>query len=361
MKKLNTESFKRIILRGDNSIIASNLNSTISFTLGSDRFFQILKDSNHQKISLRLNEIIFSKQKTNSCSVGFKKNYSYLDFLSAHIDGYYFLRLDIVKFFHSITQSDIKDLLSNFFEKGENDETSPLNIAMAAVLYKLPEDGEDKLLKGRRFLPIGYPTSPNISNLIFRKIDILIQKYCENKNIKYTRYADDLLFSSKSSNFLHSEIFEREIAVYLNILLLKINKKKIIKSENTISLNGYTIQNKRPTKKSDFFSEKYHIGAIRLSNKKLNKIKKLIYFLRCGKPPYFIMNKLFKNTRRKEKIQDFTLDFQLKFYKDQLRNKIIGYRSYMIFFIKYNEKNKCIHEKDIKKYKDILLKLEKYI
>lgn len=44
-------------------------------------------------------------------------------------------------------------------------------------------------------LPQGAPTSPMLSNIVFKYYDDKIFEYCKNLNIRYTRYADDLTFS----------------------------------------------------------------------------------------------------------------------------------------------------------------------
>lgn len=45
-------------------------------------------------------------------------------------------------------------------------------------------------------LPQGAPTSPMLSNLVLKRTDGMIYAYCHKKGITYTRYADDLTFSS---------------------------------------------------------------------------------------------------------------------------------------------------------------------
>lgn len=44
----------------------------------------------------------------------------------------------------------------------------------------------------------GYPTSPTIANIVMRGFDKTMSEYCKEKEINYTRYADDLAFSSKT-------------------------------------------------------------------------------------------------------------------------------------------------------------------
>lgn len=45
-------------------------------------------------------------------------------------------------------------------------------------------------------LPQGAPTSPMLSNIVFKCIDDGIFHYCSARGIMYTRYADDMVFSS---------------------------------------------------------------------------------------------------------------------------------------------------------------------
>lgn len=45
-------------------------------------------------------------------------------------------------------------------------------------------------------LPQGAPTSPMLSNLVAKKLDILLFEYAQENGFVYTRYADDLAFSA---------------------------------------------------------------------------------------------------------------------------------------------------------------------
>jgi len=46
-------------------------------------------------------------------------------------------------------------------------------------------------------LPQGTPTSSHIANLVFLDIDFQLLEFCKKHNIKYTRFVDDLTFSSQ--------------------------------------------------------------------------------------------------------------------------------------------------------------------
>ena len=46
----------------------------------------------------------------------------------------------------------------------------------------------------------GFPTSPALANIVLKGLDKNLDKYCKDIGIVYTRYADDLAFSSETMN-----------------------------------------------------------------------------------------------------------------------------------------------------------------
>jgi len=48
-------------------------------------------------------------------------------------------------------------------------------------------------------VPQGAPTSTHISNIVFLKTDLKLIEFCNSKGITYTRYVDDLTFSSQQN------------------------------------------------------------------------------------------------------------------------------------------------------------------
>ena len=73
-------------------------------------------------------------------------------------------------------------------------------------------------------VPQGFPTSPIISNLIFEKIDLELQKLAQEYAFTYTRYADDMIFSTENNN-IQADIYEK-ISEIISNNGFKINSKK---------------------------------------------------------------------------------------------------------------------------------------
>ncbi|MCK7634442.1 MULTISPECIES: reverse transcriptase family protein [unclassified Shewanella] len=361
MKKFSRDFFSQKILGTQLKLFDDFERNVREHHFRKEDLFSITTNSNHFFINQKINRILLKQLPINSSACGFVENKSYLDFLEPHKFGYYFLRLDIKSFFHSIKTSEIKSLLSPFFSNTkENRKFSELEIAFLAVTHKVSANHKNTNIRDKEILPIGFPTSPAISNLIFRKVDLLIEKYCDNKNIIYTRYADDMLFSSSTNPFVHNNSFENEISILVSLLSLKLNKSKRVTSTNTISLNGYVIKNKKPRR--IFLSKEISIseGKIWLSNKKLKKINKFIYEINKGTPHEIIMKDLYNISKLnfKNKFGYYNEIFFKKYIKDQITNKLNGYRSYLLSFVTYNENKHCIEKNYLEKIIKIINKIE---
>jgi len=55
-----------------------------------------------------------------------------------------------------------------------------------------------EICTNKGFAAQGFPTSPSLANIVLRGFDKQISEYCDENDIAYTRYADDLTFSSKT-------------------------------------------------------------------------------------------------------------------------------------------------------------------
>lgn len=152
------------------------------------------------------------------------------------------------------------------------------------------------------------------------RIDQRITKYCQSLDITYTRYADDMLFSSNVFDFKIKKWFIKKIKYILSSMCFKINYSKLKFSKNEISLNGYVVSN----------------TGIRLSRSRLIDIKKAITFSKN--------NNTLSKTNETEFLRlanEINLEYRnLKVYPFnsvfQFTQFLIGYRSYLISFLRYD-------------------------
>ncbi|VEL97255.1 reverse transcriptase (RNA-dependent DNA polymerase) [Alteromonas sp. 76-1] len=357
MKKLDKKLFFDILNIEEQVLNPFVEDQVSSFKIGR-KFVYALGDRSREKLyQQELNQRFLYKIPLNNAAKAFRKHTSYFDFLEPHRYNYNFLRLDIKSFFPSITKPSIVETFSHYIEDelvvDDTGEKLLLNCFVDLVTFTIPSHSANRKFAGESVLPMGFVTSPAISNIIYRKLDIIIQKHCSIHGIEYSRYADDMLFSSlASSSYIHS----RSFLDFISQLLLKhgfeLNKRKSIYKKHVLSLNGYVIEGAR----SDFPS-----GDIRLSHKKLKLLDKLIYELGNGKSNSEVLKSVFSLEIDKVNfpIPNTEQEFKDAYCKDQLLNKIGGYRSYLIAFIKFLMLNNISSSVSMERYSELLIKLEK--
>lgn len=136
--------------------------------------------------------ILKSLYEPKSCVMGFTYGRSIVDNAKAHLGQNYILNLDIQDFFPSIKQARIWKRL----------QLAPFNFPqdVASVIaglcsYKVTkENGTTEYV-----LPQGAPTSPVLTNIICERLDRRLMGVAKRFNLRYTRYADDMTFSSMHS------------------------------------------------------------------------------------------------------------------------------------------------------------------
>ncbi len=141
-----------------------------------------------------------------------------------HKNNLYVLKLDLESFYPSIKR---KLVYKQFLAIGYNDKVANLLTNICTFHGKLPQ---------------GAVTSPYLANLICYRLDMRIAGYCNKHDIAYTRYADDLVFSSdnrsilkKSYGILKEIIEDEEFA--LNLEKTRFLTPKIQKNILGININ----------------------------------------------------------------------------------------------------------------------------
>lgn len=123
---------------------------------------------------------------TTSLSHGFTKGHSIMTNADLHRKKRYVFNIDIENFFGSIHRGRIFGFLTK-------NKSFSLNTKVARALAQIAcyEDA----------LPQGAPSSPVFSNLIGHLIDIRLVELASKLGCSYSRYADDITFSTNKKSF----------------------------------------------------------------------------------------------------------------------------------------------------------------
>ena len=133
----------------------------------------------------RLNRVLQSVYRPRPCVHGFVRNRSIVTNAEGHLRKKYVLNVDLEDFFPSLNYGRVRGvLMSRPFNCGAEAATTMAQIACVGGA-----------------LPIGGPTSPVLSNMICMRLDGDLMRLARKHQCWYTRYADDLTFSTRKRSF----------------------------------------------------------------------------------------------------------------------------------------------------------------
>ena len=140
--------------------------------------------SHREKAFLRMELLKLNQEVLSKCDMevvhGFCEGKSPVSNALPHIGYQYTLNMDLKDFFDNVTVGKVNK-----------------NIQLVDEVYWLPHE---YFIDG--IARQGLPTSPALANLAMIKADKLIKRLCRDKKIVYTRYADDLSFSSNNLEYI---------------------------------------------------------------------------------------------------------------------------------------------------------------
>jgi RNA-directed DNA polymerase len=148
-----------------------------------------------------LNRFLFEHLPANEkVSFAYRKGINPHAALLPHANSRAFYQTDLRKFFDSIDAELIRKVLSGA-------ATTPVQ-DLQHYLDRIVE-----LVTIDELLAIGFSTSPTISNACMKLFDDAFEMHCFENGLIYTRYADDIIVSSKSREALES--IDKKIAEFL--------------------------------------------------------------------------------------------------------------------------------------------------
>lgn len=149
---------------------------------------------------------------------GFVPEKSVVDNAERHVGMNYVFNTDLKDFFPSITKSRVWATLKHPPFKF-NDTIADAIAGLCCTEVKI--DGEM-----RRILPQGSPCSPTLTNIVCRNLDRQLHRLAKKYNLRYSRYADDITFSSNRNVFQKGKEFLQELESIITGQHFTINEKK---------------------------------------------------------------------------------------------------------------------------------------
>ena len=230
----------------------------------SDRILSV-PDYYLGSVQKRINRKILSKIDISKYATAYYKGSNLLKNVENHCGKKNILKMDITDFFSSITFGMV---LSSCF----NTSRFPRNIGYMLTTLCCKDD----------CLPQGTSTSPAISNIVMKNFDDILGNWCEKRGISYTRYCDDLTFSSDEDLY---PVYVKAKSM-LNDMGFQVNEKKthFIKNSNRQEVTGIVVNDhpqlsrdyRRKLRQELYFVFKYgikdaleHINKKEVSNKEI--------------------------------------------------------------------------------------------
>ncbi len=174
-----------------------------------------------------LNFVLQCMYKPHQAATGFVLNKSVVDNTQKHVGQRYVFNIDLKDFFYSFDRNRVK--LAFMYEPFNlNGNKEPLAFLLASLCtHPIKINGEEKIV-----LPQGSPTSPTLTNILCRNLDRRLTGLAHRFGATYTRYADDITFSSQHNIYTNEEFLKELKRIIEDDQKLVINTKKMRLQKN---------------------------------------------------------------------------------------------------------------------------------
>lgn len=185
------------------------------------------------KILTCVNILLKAVYEPSDAAMGFAAGRSVLQNAQVHVGHNYVLNLDLKDFFTSIPQARVWKRLQlppfNF----------PVEIAniLAGLCCTFDEDVKTNVL------PQGSPASPLLTNAICDKLDRRLKGVAKRFGLHYSRYADDITFSSMHNVYQEGSEFRTEVERIISDQGFTLNpaKTRLLKKGRRQEVTGLTV------------------------------------------------------------------------------------------------------------------------
>lgn len=188
------------------------------------------------KILFVLNIIFKSLYTPNNAVMGFTEGKSIADNAARHTGQHYVFNIDLKDFFTSIPQARVWGRI----------QCAPFNFSRAVANVVAGLCCATNSETGKNVLPQGAPTSPLLTNAICDRLDRQLTALSKKYGLHYSRYADDITFSSMHNVYQEDSDFRKELKTIIEGQNFCINDKKtrLLRTGQRQEVTGLTVNSK---------------------------------------------------------------------------------------------------------------------
>jgi hypothetical protein len=204
----------------------------------------------------------FSRLRIHSAATAYGQGCSIRANAERHVRNRFLLKLDFANFFPSIKEQDLSACLISAMPSRYTE--AEISLIGRLVMWKPPAAESLELC-------IGAPSSPIISNALMYHFDEAVNAYCLIAGITYTRYADDLAFSTNRPNHLERVLdIVRDLLRTLPYPRLSLNERKLISTSKKFrrTVTGLVLSSQ---------------GAVSLGRERKRQIRSMMHRFVTGK------------------------------------------------------------------------------
>lgn len=172
-----------------------------------------------------LNLLLSAVYTPSAHAMGFAPGRSIVTGAEKHVGQHYVFNTDLRDFFPSVRRARVKArlLLPPF---GFTEEVAIAIAGLCTLRVDHPSGDDGSSGRPTYVLPQGAPTSPLLTNAVCDRLDRRLAGLARRRGANYTRYADDITFSSPHNLYSEGSTFRTELSRILDVEGFTMNEVK---------------------------------------------------------------------------------------------------------------------------------------